>query len=825
MHDVRLACRSLLATPIVSIAAALSLALGMGANTAIFSLVSSVMLRTLPVADPQRLAIVTSGASANREWSYAIWDALRRRAQEFDGAIAWAMRRFNLAQRGEVLVAEGVLVSGDFFTVLGVPPLLGRTFTPADDTRGGGPDGAVAVISYAFWQRHFGGAANAIGAPLTVEGKPFTVVGVTPPDFFGTEVGRWFDVAVPIGTEPIMRGRVTALDQPANFWLNVMVRLKPGRSLNEATAALRGAQPQIRAAAMPPGATANQQAGFMRDPFALTEAAAGLSGLRRQYERPLLTLLVVAALVLLVACANIANLLLARASARRHELSVRLALGAPHWRLARQLFVESLVLAGAGAAAGLLFAHWGSRMLVAQLSTAASAGGPVALDLSIDGHVLAFTAAMTMATALLFGTAPAFRAARVAPIDALKEYRGAASGAGIASGLVVVQVALSLVLVVAAGLFVRTFIRLAATPLGFDEDRVLVANINSTRSTAPQETRLALYQRIADAVAAVPGIARASGSLVTPVSGSNWAFPLDVAGAPPLSDGDRNTQVNFVSPGWFATYGMTIVAGRDFDVRDGAGAPPVAIVNETFAARFFPGRSAIGGVVAFPAAANASAHAPRTIVGVTSDAVYRSLRDPQRPAMYEPLAQNDWPFPLAGIALSVRSTSGSPMRLTRSVAAAITAVDPNLAFSFRPLADQINASLSQERLLAILSGFFGGLAMLLAGLGLYGITAHAVSQRRIEIGIRMALGAAPAGIVRLVLSRVSLLVTAGVIVGAGVSLGLARFVASLLYGLDPRDPVTLAGAVATLVIVGTLAGWLPARRASLIDPAQVLRDA
>jgi predicted permease len=496
----------------------------------------------------------------------------------------------------------------------------------------------------------------------------------------------------------------------------------------------------------------------------------------------------------------------------------------------RLLLVESLVLAVAGAALGLLFARWGSHLLLRQLSVGAGAA-PIVLDLSLDGRVLAFTAAMTVGTALVFGTAPAFGATQLAATFALRAFAGdgrrstSRGSLRLSGSLVVAQVALSLVLVAGASLFVRTFIRLAASPLGFDADRIMVANINSTRSTAPPGTRVSLFQRLADEVAAVPGVAHAAGSLVTPVSGSNWTAPLDVAGAPLLSDRDRSAQINLVTPGWFATYGMTIVAGRDFDARDRVGSLPVAIVNEAFAARFFPGRSAIGGMAAFPANVNVAVHVPRTIIGVTSDAVYRSLREPIGPAMYEPLTQNDWPFPLAGIALSVRASAGSPAPLTRSVTAAITGVDANLAFSFRTLADQINASLTQERLLALLSGFFGALAMILAALGLYGVTAHTVNQRRMELGIRMALGAAPAGVVRLVMSRVAVLVFAGIVIGISVSEWLARFIASLLYGLEPRDPATLAAAAVLLAVCGGLAAWLPARRASRVDPATILRNA
>ena len=826
MHDIRLAVRSLRSTPVVSLVAVLSLALGIGANTAIFSLVNSLLLRTLPVAEPGRLVVVNEANTAfgGSSWTYAIWDNIRQRSQAFDGAIAWASPRFNLAQGGEQKPVDGMYVSGQYFTALGVPALVGRTITEDDDTRGGGKDGAVAVISYAFWQRQFGGAADAVGQTLVIERVPFTVVGITPPEFFGSEIGRAFDVAIPLGTEPLIRGKESNLDRRSSWWLTVMLRLKPGQSIESATAALRGIQAQIREGAMPQDWLPRLQAGFLKEPFALAPAATGTSSLRVRYQRPLLTILVVVALVLLVACANIANLLLARATARRHELSVRLALGAPRWRLARQLLLESLVLSIAGAMLGLVFAAWGSRALVAQLSTQVNR---VVLDLPLDWRVMGFTMAVSVATALLFGTAPAFRAARVDPIDALKEHGRSAGGdsrVSASSALVIAQVALSLVLVVAAGLFVRSFTGLTNVRLGFDRDQILVVNVNALRSRVDPGERMALFQRLTDAVAGLPGVVRAAGSVVTPVSNNTWGFNVSVPGAPELNERDRNVLMNMVTPGWFATYGTRLIAGRDIDARDTATAPHVALVNEAFVRRFFPGRNAVGGTIEYPS--GTSQHTPPSlVVGVVEDAVYRNLREPIRPTLYQPLAQYDATrFPLASASISVRAAAGSPLLLSRSVASALTSMDRDLAFTFRPLADQINASLIQERMVAMLSGFFGALALLLAALGLYGVTSYAVSRRRAEIGIRMALGAAPSGVVRLVLTRVTALVAIGVAVGAGVSVWASKFVATLLFGLEPRDPATLVSAAVVLAAIGAIAGWLPAYRASRIDPAQVLRE-
>ena len=846
VQDLRVAIRVLRTAPIVTGIAILSLALGIGANTAIFSLVNSLLLRTLPVPEPERLAILTTDASAARRntdsWSYGLWEEVRRRApQMFDGAVAWSdtstQGRLSLSTAGgEPQPVDGAYVSGDFFTTMGVPALLGRTFTSANDVRGGGPDGPVAVISYGMWQRRFGGDAKVIGTSILIERIPFTIIGVIPPEFFGAEVGRAFDVALPLNANRLIRGKDSDFDR-RSVWLYIMVRLKPGQSAEAATSLLRSVQPQIRAALVPATLAPEAQAPavrqladqvFLKNPFTLAPASMGTSQLRRRYERPLLATLVIVGLVLLIACGNIANLLLARATARRHELSVRLALGATRWRLVRLLLVEALVLAGIGALAGLVFARWAGPLLVAQLSTSVTR---VTLDLSLDWRVLAFTVAVTAATAVLFGTAPAFRARHVAPIDALKEQGRGALGDGrtaLSGSLVVAQVALSMVLIVAAGLLVGTFERLATLPLGFDSDRLLIVNVDVSRTPIDPANRIPFFHQLVAAVGAAPGVARAGGSMATPVTGGGMLSFIDLPGAPPPQPepgpvpfwNSRMAMRNEITPGWLATYGTAVRAGRDIHDRDVQGAFPVALVNDAYVRKFLRGRNPIGETITFAEGMGP----PRTIVGVVSDAVYVSVRDGVRPTVYIPLAQRDAGGPTATVAISVRPSAGPPALLAPRVAAALTAFDRNLTFTFRPLQDQVDASLTQERLVALVTGFFGSLALLLAGLGLYGVTSYAVTRRRAEIGIRVALGAAPASLVRLVLVRVSILVALGVIIGGVVSWWSAQFVASLLYDLQPRDPVTLVTAAVTLTVVGAIAGWLPAYRASRVDPAQALRD-
>ena len=815
--DWRDAWRSLRAAPLVSGFAVLSLALGIGGVTALFSILNSLALKPLPVRDPPSLVLLDKGS-----WTNPIWEAVRDRQTAFAGsAFGWAADRFNLAPSGAADIVQGLWVSGSMFDVLGVTTVLGRAISPADDVRGGGPQGPVAVISHRMWQRRFGGAPNVIGQRLQIERVPFTIIGVTAPDFFGPDTGRWFDVAIPLGTEPLVRPRDSALDHRTSWWMNIMARLRPGQTPQQATALLRAIQPQIRDATLPTAGTPDEHARYLSDPFTLVAAPGGRSLLRSRYERPLTTILGVVGLVLLIACANIANLLLARASTRRHELTVRLALGASRFRIAKQLLAESLVLAAAGAALGVWFARWGSALLVSQLTTYSVA---IDLDLDLDWRVLGFATAVSAAAALLSGVAPALSVGGIAPHDALKEHGRVVIGGrriGLRQASVVVQVAMSLTLVVTAGLLTRSFVRLATRDAGFDRHGVLVVGARVDRNAiAGEPARLALFERFTRAVSAVPGVASAAASYTTPTASAGWNTEVSVPAGSPLTRRQRTSWVNIVSPGWFGTIGLPLVAGRDFDDRDRAGAPPVAIVNRTFERRFLQGKPTPGSIVTL---AERGAAGPRyEVVGVVEDIVYRSLRSPMEPIMYFPLAQGEDVG--MSIVISVRAASGPPQNLAHSVAAAITREDPSAVLSVRTLEDQVDASLTQERIVATLAGFFGVLGLLLAALGLYGVTSYAVMSRRSEIGIRMALGASADGVVRMVLRRVARLVGAGIVAGAGLSMWAVTFTRTLLYDMDPRDPLTFAGATLILIVVATIAAWLPARRASRIDPVQVLRQ-
>ncbi len=832
MQDLRLAIRSLCATPVVASVAILSLALGIGANTALFSLANSLLLRRLPVKEPQQLVMISDARTAGtRYWEVRVWEDLRQRAGLFDAICAWSAARLSHMEGSEAQPIIGGWVSGSYFQTLGVRAAVGRVLTEDDDRQGGGANGPVMVINDAFWQRRFQRDPTVIGREFTLDGVPVSIVGVTVPEFLGTDVGAPFDVLLPLADEPLIhRGESWVKGGVLNVVM--LARLKPGHTREAAADALRAMQPAIRESTRATIAGRRDRdpyaKDYLTDPFTVVSAASGTSLFRRRYGPPLVALLSAAGLVLLVACANIANVLMARASARRHELSVRVALGASRWRLARQFLVESALLATVASAAGVVVATWASRALVRQLSTQ---NLPIVLDLSLDWRLILFATATATVAVMVFGVAPAVQASAVAPIDALKEHgRGAPGGTGgrTSEALVIAQIALSVILVVAAGLFVRTFVSLAARDPGFARDRLLVARIDSQRAVVDPLQRIVTYERVRQAVRLVPGVADAALSVVTPVSNLVFDPPIDVSGGRALSAGERSVYGNMISPGWFTTFGVPFVAGRDLTDGDRAGAELVAIVNEAFSRRFLNGASPLDHFITLPELmVQPSPNVPIRIVGVVADAVYASLREPAQPTMYLPLAQHQEPFFVRGLVsinLDVRAARGAPALLARSIAVAIGNIHPQLAVTFRPLADQVDDSLARERVMASLAGFFGVLALILAGLGLYGVTAYAVGRRRMEIGIRMALGATPATVVRMLLSRLSILLGAGILVGASISAWASAFVASLLYGLDPRDPATLMSAAAMLAAVGSLAGWLPAWRASRTDPAAVLRD-
>jgi putative ABC transport system permease protein len=831
IHDLRDAARGLAKTPGFTASAILTLTLGIGANTALFSLVDSLLLKRLPVKNPERLVMITGGPASlvPQWWTYPLFDQFVQRQLQLphvSGIFAVSPSRINLAASGEADPVDGLWVSGKFFDTLGVSPFIGRTLSETDDQANGGLPGPSAVISYQFWLRRFGGSADAIGRTIYVERVPFTIVGVTPRNFFGVVVGSTFDILLPIRAQSLIRDQEPFQTASRLAAFTVIGSIAPGTSLEAGTSELRSIQPQIRAATKP----AKSMDPYLEQPFGLVRIARGPEfpypmGLHDRYRSPLLILLAVAGVVLVIGCANLANLLLARGAAHSHELNVRLALGASGWQLARRSFAETLLLSGIGAALGLLIAREAGVLLVGQLGSTAL--GKAFLELSVNWRILGFTVGMMVVTALLCGLVPALGASRLQPIDALK-----ARGRGpdrtrsrVAGTLVIAQVSLSLMLVMVAGLFVGTFVRLVKADLGFEQSDMLVVEVDAQHSGIDRRTEaLSLFEKVGESVRSVPGVIQSAISNAAPFQRGGYRLRFQV----PETSQETIGQGYWISPGWFSTYRMALLAGRDFDDADRLDRPRVVIVNQSFATRILGGTNPVGRTIQ---QREGNRYLKYQIVGLISDSASESIQERASAppsAFYFPLAQYDTTvFPPPGsVKVSIRAVPGPSGWLSRSVVAAIGKVNPDLSLTIRSLSDQVSLSISQERLLAMLAAFFGMLALLLAMVGLYGVTSYAVSQRQTEMAIRMALGGTPRNLVWMVLQHVGVLIAGGIAAGIILSWWATRFIAtSLLYGLRPHDPVTVVGAVVVLVIVGACAAFLPARRATRVDPAQVLKEA
>src|SRR5947209_2035269 len=825
-QDFRHALRLLRLNPGFAFVALLSLALGIGANTAIFQLLDAVRLRMLPVHNPKELAEVRVDSKNGRSGSFinnnpqltsAQWEQLRAHQQAFSGIFAWARDSFNLARGGEVRNATGLWVSGNFFSVLGVQPVLGRLLTSADDQRGCGLPGAV--ISYPFWQREFGGDPTAIGRKVSINSHPVEIVGITPASFYGLEVGRSFDVAVPICGQAALSGESSPLDVPYIWWLTAMGRLKPGWSIAQATAQLNTFAPALFRETLPPTFKGERAEHYLAFKFKILPAANGVSQLREDYSTPLWLLLGIAGLVLLIACANLANLMLARASAREREIAVRLAVGASRARIIRQLLAESMLIAILGAALGLGVAQWLSRFLVTFLSTE---GRTLFVDLQPDWPVLAFTAAVATLTCILFGLAPALGATRISPQAAMKAgSRGLTAGRerfGLRQLLVVSQVAMSLVLLFGALLFVRTLRNLMTVEAGFRQGGILVTDLDYSQLNIPMQSRLEYKRQILDRIRALPGIDAAAATAIVPISGNGMNDEVWVSGTE-RSKG-KTTWLNVVSSEYFKTLGTPLLAGRDFNESDTATSPKVAIVNETFAKQLGLGANPLGKMFR----REATSREPELdfqIVGLVKDTKYLELREDFVPIAYMPVAQS--PRQDSDIQLVLRSSPPFSDPNGR-VKAAAAELNPAINITFQNFKTVIGDSLLQERLMATLSGFFGFLAALLATVGLYGVISYMVIRRTNEIGIRMALGADRSGILKMILREAGGLLMIGVAAGALLSVIGARTATALLYGLKSYDPLTLSAAIALLVTVAAFASSLPAQRASQLDPMVALRE-
>ena len=676
----------------------------------------------------------------------------------------------------------------------------------------------MVVLGHAFWQREYGGADDIVGRTIPLAGQPFRIIGVAAPGFTGAHVGRTANIFAPLCAIETLRPGTDLLEARSTWFLYIMGRRAKGRSIEETGAILGATAPAVYSPAVPTHWAADEQAEFMEYGLRVVPASTGLSVVRGQYRTALLTLLVVVAVVLLIACANVAQLLLARATARQHEVAVRLAMGSGRWRLVRQLLTESTLLAFLGAVVGVLFARWSAGLIVRFLS---DGGRPVALDLSLDPLVLFFTIAVASMTGILFGLAPAWRSSRVSPQRAI---RGAgrglvgASNAAFARGIVIAQMALSLVLVMGAGLLVGTFQRLSRIDPGFDPEGVLLVETGWSDLQISEGRQATFPRELVDRVRALPGVVEASASLTTPISGSAWNEYVEFEGAED-SEGEPLVWFNGVTDGYVKTLALPLLAGRDLDARDVQGAPRVALVNETLARRFFGDANPIGRRLR--TVQHEEVGPSVEIVGLVGDSKYRRLDEATLPTAFVPLEQTAlWG---SSIRLSVRA-AGAPEALVPAVTDAMRRLDPAITLEFETMTGEIARSLARPRLLATLSGFFGVLALLLAVIGLYGTMAYRVARRRNEMGVRIALGAPRPRILGLVAGEAGRIIGIGVVAGMVLALAATRWIGSFLYGVSPTDPITLIASAAGLAAVGMLAALGPAWRAARLDPMVTLRE-
>ena len=797
-QDLRYAMRGMRRSPGFTAVAVLSLALGIGANTAIFSLIDALMLRWLPVRDPQELLQLTM-QGPGESLSYPIVRLLADQKEIFSGVAGFSGWPFHVSRAGTVTKVPGAMVSGGYFETLGLHAVMGRLLAP-DDDQPGAP--LVAAISHGYWKRQFGGDPGAIGQTLHINGVPVTVIGITPPGFTGTNVGLISDITMAAASVPRVSPEAAALLEPGNFWLRVLVRPQRGISMEQVKARLAAMWARGSAPVIPPHWTAGRKE-LASAEFQVSPGGTGWTFLRDMFRKPLLVLMGMVSVVLVIACANVATLLLARAAARRKEISVRLAIGAGRGRIAGQLLTESILLSVAGAGCGLLLAWLGSSSLVRIMSNVRM---QIVFDLAPNPHILAFTSAVAIATGLLFGLAPALQSTTAGTSPLLKEDARSGSRTRLLSVLVTAQVALSLLLLVGAGLFVRTLQNLESADPGFQRRGVLLVELEGRRTPLPGE--------LLEAVRRVPGVVLASVATHTPFNGSTWSEPAVPRGQP-LPERD-NAHFIGAGPGFFEALQMPLLAGRGFTDRDGKGSAAVAIVNEAFASRYYPGQNPVGQHL------SATVRGQRTdleIVGLVRNANLRGLRKVPPPAVYVSYFQLTGNLPTT---LAIRA-AGPPGRVAEEIRRVLQPKMPGIPVEVRALAAQVEATMVQERMMATLAGGFGIVALVLACIGLYGLLNYSVTRRTREIGIRMALGARRRGVVGMEVKRAARLVMFGIALGLPAAWMASRWVKTMLFGLTPADPVTIGGAVILLAGAALAAAYLPARRASRVDPMIALR--
>ncbi len=846
-QDVRYGLRAMAAHKIFTGMAVLSLALGIGANTAIFSFMDAIMLRALPVRHPEQLAIVnwhskggeapvvhdhTGSSYAEGGWEtspnfpYPAYQLLQKSNHVFSALFGYANAgRLNLVLDRQAVLGEGQYVSGNYFDSLGITPSTGRLIGPADDRPGAAP---VVDLSYSFWQSRLGARADLIGKTILINGKPFSIAGVTPPEFFGVRPPRAPEVFIPIRDLTLADlNMYNDLDKrfvgEHFYWIEMMGRLKPGISLPQAEAELRGQfRPWVQSTA------SNDKELRTLPELWLQEGGSGVDSLRRQYSKPLFVLMTMVGLILVIACANIANLLLTRAHSRRREIAVRLSLGAGRWRVMRQLLTESILLSFCGGLLGLLVASLSIRALTAMLGNGQE---DFTLRAELDWRVLLFTAAVVLLTGTLFGLAPALQATKVDVTPALKETRANAPNqrgqwAGVpfslSQVLIIAQIAISLLLVAAAGLFVRTLNNLHSVDIGFNPQNILLFSINAAQAGYKDAALKNFYAELQRRFSSLPGVRNATMTQMPLVANSTYTTRVNIPGLPKIDGKGQTTSVVQVGPEFFQTMQLPILVGRAIDERDVESAPPTAVVNEVFAKKYFSGELPIG--QHFGINSDKDSRADVEIVGLAKTARYNSLKRDIPPVIYIPCLQAGKNYrPLQSMYFELR-TAGDPFSVVNSVRRIVREIAPTIPVANVSTQSQvIDETIVQEITFASLCTCFGLLALVMACIGLYGTLAYTVARRTGEIGIRMALGAARGSIIWMVLREVLVLIGVGLMIGVVAVWQTTAFLGSFLFGLKPNDPWTLGSAVAILVACAILAGYAPAWRAAGVDPASALR--
>jgi predicted permease len=828
MLSLKRAFRTLFKTPFVTGIAVLSLALGIGANAAIFSLFDQILLRPLPVSEPKALVNLSApgpkpgsqscsqAGDCETVFSYQMFRDLEKAQTVFTGIAAHRGFGANLAFQGQTLNGEGMLVSGSYFPVLGVAPALGRLLTPADDQTIGAH--FVAVLSYTYWDTKLGHDPAVLNQPIVINGQSMTIVGVAPRGFAGTTLGSQPQVFVPITMRGLMSPGFTGFERRNSYWAYLFARLKPGVSIEQATRGINAIyRPIVNEVEVPlqKGMSDQTMAKFKVKEITVEPGQRGQSSIHREAKTPLTLLFAITGIVLLIACANIANLLLARGATRGMEMAVRLSLGAGRRQLLGQLLVESCMLALLGGVMSLLVARWTLAGIMSLMKPDAMTIFTPGLDLS----VILFATGLSIFTGLLFGMFPALHSTRPDLVTTIRSNAGNLSGARSAarfrSSLVTVQIALSMMLLVSAGFFLKSLVNVSKVDLGIKIDNVVTFGVSpELNGYSPARSR-AFFERAEQELASIPGVTGVSASLVPVLSGSNWGNDVSVQGFKKDPDTDANSRLNEISAGYFRTMGIPLRAGREFTEADNLGAPKVAIVNEAFVKKFGLGRDAVGKRMA-----TGGDDLDIEIVGVVQNAKYSEVKDEIPPLYFIPFRQDST---LGSMSLYVR-TSLKPEQLIRTIPAVMKRIDPNLPLeNIKTLPQQARENTFLDRMISILSVAFASVATLLAAVGLYGVLAYTVAQRTREIGVRMALGADGAKVRGMVMRQMSVMTAIGGVIGVAAALALGKAAASLLFGLSWHDPVVIVLSILILGGVARMAGFVPALRASRIDPIRALR--